>query len=88
MLGSVQATGGGIAGAIDKLNSQFKYLVSSAECKCTINYDFMDGKIYTKCNSSSYNSRNLQYNTTVAKCNAVLILEPFTEPKNAKILTF
>merc|ERR1739844_1444 len=31
MLGSVQATGGGIAGAIDKLNSQFKYLVSSAE---------------------------------------------------------
>merc|ERR1712051_1037639 len=31
MLGSVQAAGGGIAGAIDKLNSQFKYLVSSAE---------------------------------------------------------
>jgi len=31
MLGSVQCAGGGIAGAIEKLNSQFKYLVSSAE---------------------------------------------------------
>merc|ERR1712117_287698 len=31
ILGSVHCAGGGIAGAIEKLNSQFKYLVSSAE---------------------------------------------------------
>ena len=54
---SVRCDGGGISGAIEKLNSQFKYLVTSVECEYAINYgssslNILYSWIYMKSNNT------------------------------------